>query len=164
MAPGLVFSVTMILFMMQLTVPYGSYEKNYKLSPFTVENAKRMVRRSYKALSSSLLESERTGEIFLSQMIEEIKKEIKHICSTTHNSILRDTFEGIKQFSWDTVSNELWTNVPTLMTILSQLTSGDERLACMMVSMILKKRLPKMGLVQRAMSLLLYGNGTNIQV
>ena len=45
---------------------------------------------------------------------------------------LRDTYEGIQQFSWDTVSNELWRNVPTPMTILSELTLGDEWLACMM--------------------------------
>ena len=75
--------------------------------------------RSYKALSTSLLESKHTGNIFVLQLIQQIKKEIKHICSATHDSILRDNGEDVQQFSWETVTNELCKKVPTLMTILS---------------------------------------------
>lgn len=73
--------------MMQVTVPYGSNEKNYKLSPFTEENTKCMVRRSYKALSYLFWNRNVKKNFFVSKlMIEEIKKKTKHICSTMHNA------------------------------------------------------------------------------
>ena len=37
-------------------------------------------------------------------------------------------------------------------------------LVCVIISMLLKKRFPKMGLLQRAISVLLYGNGCSKQV
>uniref|UniRef100_A0A1X7VUI6 DUF6589 domain-containing protein n=1 Tax=Amphimedon queenslandica TaxID=400682 RepID=A0A1X7VUI6_AMPQE len=144
-----------------LTVPYETYKKTYTLSPFTEENIKRMARKSYRSLSTSLLDSDRTGDIFLLQLLDQMKKEMKHICSTTHNSVLRDSNEAVRHFSWDVLSDELWNNAPTLITVLSELALGDQQLSCTIASMLLKKRLPKMGLLQRAVSLLLYGNGTN---
>ena len=68
----------MILHMMQVTVPYGSYEKKYKLSPFTGEY-KVHGKKKLQGLVISLLESERKEEIVLSQMINKIKKKTKHI-------------------------------------------------------------------------------------
>ena len=85
----------------------------------------------------------------------------------SHDSILRDNIEAVNHFSWETVWLELLANVPILMQILSALIPNpqdDKPLLCLIASMLLKRRLPKMGLVQRAISLLLYGNGTSKQV
>ena len=43
-------------------------------------------KKKLQGLVISLLASERKEEIVLSQMIEEIKKRTKHICSTMHNA------------------------------------------------------------------------------
>ena len=59
-----------------------------------------------------------TGANLLSEVIKSIKKEIKEICSIARDSILRDRYEGVKQFSWETVWQELMSNVPTLMIII----------------------------------------------
>ena len=142
--------------------------KKYLLdSPWTQENVKWLVRGSYGALSSSLIASERCSDQILMKIIKLIKEELKHICSLNHSSILRDDNEAVKRFSWETVWLELQSNVPILMKILTELLptpNEDKPLICLIVSMILKKRLSKMGLVQRALSILLYGNGTSRQV
>ena len=107
------------------------------------------------------------GKYILNEVIKLIKREIKIICSMSHDSILRDNIEAVNHFSWETVWLELLANVPILMQILSALIPNpqdDKPLLCLIASMLLKRRLPKMGLVQRAISLLLYGNGNSKQV
>jgi L1 cell adhesion molecule like protein len=133
-------------------------------SPFTEENVKRLARKSYQSLSSSLVQSNQVGESILLQLIQQIKKEIKHICSDAHNSILRESDDSLKKFSWDNVWRELLNGMPILIKILSELCQGDRQLICLMASMILKKKFAKMGLIQRVISILMYGNATNTQV
>ena len=86
---------------------YGSYKKRYIFSPWTETNVKRFVRKNYKALSTSLLKSGRTQNQIITQVINIIKNELKKICSLSHHSILRDSHEAVKNFSWETVWLEL---------------------------------------------------------
>ena len=51
-----------------------------------------------------------------------------------------------------------------MMTLFVELLGAPEQnkpLICLLTSMILKKKYPVLGLVQKAISLLLYGNGTH---
>jgi L1 cell adhesion molecule like protein len=93
---------------------------------------------------------------------------MKSICSTNNDSILRDMHEGVKYFSWETVWLELLRELPTLMklliTLLPRYGSKHIPLLCVIASMLLKRRLGKMAFVQRAISVLLYGNGCSKQV
>lgn len=90
---------------------------------------------------------------------------MKKICKLDHNSILRDDIEGVKHFSWETIWLELERHVPTLLALIKKLLSRPNKpLTCFIISQILKQRLPCMGLVQRAISVLLYGNGASKQV
>ncbi len=96
-----------------------------------------------------------------------IKAEMRDISSQHHESILLDTVEAVKHFSWETVITELQNMTPTLMHLLMNLIrnpSKNKPLLCLLASQLLKHRFPKLGLVQRAVSVLLYGNGTNKQV
>lgn len=96
-----------------------------------------------------------------------IRSEMKSLSSTTYDSILRDTIEAIKQFHWDTVMLELLKKVPTLMALLSQIIkqpTNKKSLICMVASQLLKSCNQSMGLVQRAVSVMMYGNGTAKQV
>ncbi|XP_019858884.1 PREDICTED: uncharacterized protein LOC109587103 isoform X2 [Amphimedon queenslandica] len=106
------------------------------------------------------------GASLLQELICQMQREMKHICSQSHDSILRDTKGDVtvKQFSWETVWDELHRNIPTLISVLVDLADGDVPLTCFIASMLLKKRLPKMCLVQRATSILLYGNGANTKI
>ena len=92
---------------------------------------------------------------------------MKAMCSDKHDSILRDTREAVQRFHWDTVWLELQKNVPTLMSLLINLVrrpAESKPLLCLLASQIVKARHQRMGLVQRAVSVMLYGNGTAKQV
>lgn len=96
-----------------------------------------------------------------------IVSEMKAISSINHNSLLRYSDEGLKKFSWEAVYDELSQHLPTLMMILSNvIPKSVERkpLQCLIASQLLKCRHPKMGLVQQAMSVMLYGNSVAKQV
>ena len=92
-----------------------------------------------------------------------VKSEIKELCSHKHNSILRDTIEAVKHFHWETVFLELVQKVPTLMHLMRQfIAKSNEKkpLLCFLASQILNSRNMHIGLVQRAVSISLYGKGT----
>ena len=101
------------------------------------------------------------------EVAKRVRKEMKEICAKTHNSILRDSHEVVKCFSWQTIWLEYVQKMPTLLNLLSNLVSDVEKsksLLCLIISMILKDRVKQMFLVQRGISVLMYGNGTTKQV
>ena len=137
------------------------------ISPWKEENVKRVVKGSYTALTKSVVNSDRTSDKVMGILIGNIKKEIKEICSNAHNSILLDDHEAVKKFSWKTIWTELNQKLPTLMKLLTGIvdkSSEKQPVLCLIASMILKARYSRMALVQRAISLLLYGNGASKQV
>lgn len=111
-----------------------------------------------------------TPDVFRSLLIEichKIKQEMKALSSDKYDSVLKDTIEAVKQFHWDTILMEYEKMLPTLMTLLQNLVprpSQHKPLICLVVSQLLKSRHQRMGLVQRAVSIMLYGNGSNKQV
>ena len=103
----------------------------------------------------------------LLEISRKIKKEMKDLSSDDRDSVLRDAVEAVKRFNWTTVMMEYEKMMPTLMTLLKQLVPKPiehKPLLCQVASQILKSRHQRMGLVHRAVSIMLYGNGTNKQV
>lgn len=151
-----------------MTIGYPSGEKNFKVTtPARKRSVKRLARHSYKSLVSSMVKCSTTSTKVLSEVAQKIKAEMKDISSQHHDSILLDAHEAVKQFSWESVLLELQEMMPTLMQLLMKLvTNPSEKkpLLCLLASQLLKQRYPKLCLVQRAISALLYGNGTNKQV
>lgn len=118
-------------------------------------------------MASTLVNSPRTSESVITNISLRIKREMKAISSDAQDSVLRDTIEALKHFSWETVWLELNQNIPTLMSLLSQLIPNPTEhkpLLCFVASQLLKSRHQRMGLVQRAISIMLYGHGTAKQV
>ena len=81
---------------------------------------------------------------------------MKEICSQTYNSILGDSNEAVKHFSWNCYRK--------CLLYLTCLHAWLKIQTSQIISMILKEQLSHMCLVQRGMSVLMYGNGTNKQV
>lgn len=122
-------------------------------------------RRSYKAATSSFSEMPQTKNYLLQSFVRTVNKEITSICSYKHNSILRDSHEGIKRFSWEVIWSELVENVPILLKLIqSLLPKSDRKFISFLICAILKRRCMHMSLVQHAISFLLYANGTNKEV
>ena len=69
---------------------------------------------------------------------------MKFISSDDHNSLLRDSNDGIKDFKWDRLFGELSRYMPTCVSLLLSLISGKDdsqrvMLVCVIISMLLKK-------------------------
>ena len=74
-----------------------------------------------------------------------------------HNSILRDSHEAVKNFSWETIWLELQLKLPTMVNLLEQLLpNSTKQIMCFILCVILKRRLPHMALMQCAISIMLY--------
>jgi len=118
-------------------------------------------------MAASIVDSPVISKGILAKIVAKIKSEMRDISSTAHDSILRDTVEAVKHFHWETVFLELEKKLPTLMSFLSQLVGTQPQrkpLLCLVSSQLLKARHQKMGLVQRAVSVMMYGNCTTKQV
>ena len=163
----IVNKLTLILYL-QVVIPYKHGPHTYNVrTPSRKMAIKRITRKTYTSMASAVLHSPRLAKSVLSQVANKIKAEMKHMSSGRHDSILRDTVEAVKHFSWETVNLELTREVPTLVVLLSQLVarpSERKPLLCFLTSVILKSRHQHLCLVQRAVSVMMYGNGTAKQV
>ncbi len=152
----------------QVNIDYPSGRKQFPIgTPWRKKAVKRLTRRSYSSMATAIVASQPGTKPLISSVVRQVKGEIRKLCSDKHDTVLRDCIEAVKFFSWETVWLELGQNVPTLMTLLKSLVTFPERnrpLLCFLASVILKQRSPKLGLVQRAISLLMYGNGTSKEV
>lgn len=118
-------------------------------------------------MASAVTSSPRMSKPIISEIATKIRSEMKDISSETHDFILRDSVEAVKHFHWDTVMLALQRKMPMLMSLLSQLVqqpANKKPLLCSVASQLLKARHQHMGLVQRAVSVMMYGNGTAKQV
>ena len=87
-----------------MKVQYDSGSRTYNMTPSREVMAKQLARRDYNALSKSFVNAHTTGAV--EELGKTIKKEIKHTCSTNHNSLLRYYGADIKKFSWQAVWDE----------------------------------------------------------
>ncbi len=118
-------------------------------------------------MTAAVMSSQPCSKAAIVSIARIIREEMKLLPSVKHDSILRDNVEAVKCFSWETVWLELQQTLPTLMSLLKLLVKKSEQckpLLCLLVSMIVKKSSPKICLVQRAISVLLYGNGSSKEV
>ena len=139
---------------------YPSKRKVFKVNtPARKQGIKRLARRSYRSLASSIVNYSPLSTNMVSEVARKIKAEMKDISSQRHNSFLLDSCEAVKHFSWDRVLHKLRNMMPTLMQLLTKLISNPlarKPLMCVLSSPLLKQRYPWLGLVQRAMSVLFF--------
>ena len=93
-------------------------------------------------------------------------REMRNIRKLGKSSVFMDD-EALLNFSWEGIWDELQMYAPTLLNVISILVAETERhkpLVCFIASMALKQQHKHLSLVQRAVSLLLYGNATTKQV
>ena len=72
---------------MSLDHPSGARSTEIE-SPWTRENVKCVLHKSYNALQSSIVQSPRTSDKVLEEVTRACRIEMKFICSLEHNSIL----------------------------------------------------------------------------
>ena len=107
---------------------------------------------------STIVNSPTTCHAVIRKLASKIRAEMKSLSGGDHDSILRDTIEAVKNFHWETVMLELLKKVQTADQ------AAKKPLLCFLASQLLKSCHQRMGLVQRAVSIMMYGNGTAKQV
>ena len=124
-----------------------------------------MCRREYQCAIGNL-HKQATPQDSAIPLVKVIVEEIKQLCSLQQRSVFRDTDQQcIRNFKWEHLWHELASTAPTLLTFYKQLFTGAPKpLICFAISMAIKWRSPKMGLVQRVISTVMYGNGASKQV
>ena len=118
-------------------------------------------------MAATAVKSAPTFDKVMREVARKIKKEMNDIATSKHDSILRDTVEAVKHFSWDTVTIELQMKTPILMQLLRSLVRNPAKSKPFIASIacqLLKDNHPKLGLMQRAVSVLFYANGTSKNV
>ena len=126
---------------------------------------KRLARRFYPSLASSLTKESRTsGHVLCTSVYQIVKREMATPCGKQECSIIGSSLDAVENFSFSAVWCEMMKYLPTLTTILGQIKPDKKNklpIICLIVSILLKQRSRKMVLVQRMISLLLYGNGAS---
>ena len=88
------------------------------------------------------------------------------ICSDKTNSKLKSN--DVTDFSWDSIWSELLTMMPRLAIFLKDIlpdsSNDNRRVICLIISMMLKFRHSKMCLVQKVISVYLFGNSVHKKV
>ena len=111
-----------------------------------------------------MVNSKTTSQHVVTSLSQQIRKEMNEICSADHHSILRESYEAVKRFSWESIWLEYQAKVPTLLALLTGLLpKAEKKFITFVVSLLLKRR-KHMSLVQRVVSLVLYGNAAKKQV
>jgi len=134
-------------------------------TPVRRRTVKQVVYRRYKSIPSTLIKNNAALESMLMSLGRKIRAEQRNLCSLDHNSVLRNASDAVKNFRWEVVLEELQNHMPTLMKFLKHVFPlCSTPILCVVVSQLLKFVSPKMALVQRAISVLLYGNGVSKQI
>lgn len=92
-------------------------------TPARICTVKRLACRSYRSPASGLMKYISTSTNMVSEVAKKIKAEMKGISSKRHGSIVLDTIESVKNFSWERVLLQLQSMMPTLMHLLMKLES-----------------------------------------
>lgn len=133
-------------------------------TPVRRHTLKQVYRREYKSAINSLQKNIPSEELVVTPA-KKIMDEIQSLCHYESNSILRDSDNVLRNFSWETMWHELALKVPTLLNLYKRLfRGGTKALICFAISLVIKYRSPRMCLVQIVISNLMYGHGTGKQV
>lgn len=134
-------------------------------SPTDRQAIKQVSREEYPSAVKSI-QKKVEPEKLVAEPVKTIMGEIETICSTKNASVFRDNDKALTHFNWESLWSELASKAPTLLHMYRKLFRGAGKpLICFAISMIIKYRSPKkMGVVQRAISTVMYGNGANKQV
>ena len=141
------------------------FQHSYNIAtPVRKKFVRQLARRNYRSFSATAMKSQAVYKPMVTELSRKCKTEMRDLTSSEHDSILRDTREAVKRFSWETVMLE---KLPTLVLLLKGIIpfpQNQRPLLCLLLSQIVKSRHQRLCLVQRVISVMFYGNGTSKQV
>ena len=157
--------LSFLLAAFKLLVDYNSGLKRYEVTPSRKRAVIALSKRNYRTAARKITKDSSTSSYTLAALVHKVRGEMTELCSLQHNSLLRDLHEAVKRFSWETLWREFEMKLPTLFNLLRGiLPKADKKFISFVISLLVKKRCKHMSLVQRVISVLLYGNAVKKQV
>ena len=149
----------------KVVIDYASGTRKLEVdTPVRRHTIKKVYRREYSYAMNNL-QKQFPPETSVEAPAKIIMNEIKELCSLKDKSVFRNKDQGIRDFKWESLWVELASKAPTLLQLYRQLFRGASKpLICFAISMIIKWRSSKMGIVQKVISAVMYGNGASKQV
>lgn len=155
---------------MQIHVGYKK-PKTYALTPTRKHIGKAVARGRRQSVAIECLKEPSTRKHLLKRIGMLVRNELIALCSDSSNSILRQQcVSELKEFTWKKLLSELENKAPVFLTILRECThtrrprSNRDAVMGMCAAILLKHRFSNMSLVQKMMSLVLYGGHSGKQV
>ena len=81
-----------------------------------------------------MMKSDVTSDKMLVQLAQKIRSEMKAISSDDYDSVLLDSNEAVKHFSWETIWLELQNKMPTLIKLLELVITNSSKKKSLVVS------------------------------
>lgn len=124
---------------------------------------KALARRSKKTLALECMKNEGVKKYILRLVGKIVHTEMKKLCSERGDSVLQNRDPALlKTFTWKTVKHETTAHAPVLVEILQSTgIRGKNRLnfdavVSLCVALLARNRNPRMNLVSKVLSLILY--------
>ena len=134
-------------------------------TPVRRHTIKQVVHRRYTTVASRLVQGSVCLENVLTSLGRIVRSELRQLSLLENNSILRDSVNAVKCFSWDKLFSEFQSKLPTLVKFFRRVfPQCNHKVVCFIISQLVKQRSPQMALAQRVISVLMYGNGASKQV
>ena len=145
--------------------------RRYILTPKRKKLGKAVARGFNRSIIRECFSNTTTKKELYWKLVQLLRREIKNMCSEKVNSLLLDKSSGaLSEFSWEKLKNELSSNAPTLFCILQGCTmtkvprSNRDATIGICAAILLRFHYPKMSLVQRIISIVLYTGHSAKQV
>ena len=127
-----------------------------------------MARRSKKTIAVESMKDPSTRQVLVKLFGKEVRKEVRSMASESFLS--SQSKDDLKNFQWDRLHTELSLKAPLLLNILFDVTKtrvprpNSHIVIGICVAILLKHRNPKMSLLQKIISLVLYAGHASKQV
>ena len=86
-----------IHFDLKVKVSYGNKDVEYNITPTRKKQVKRLARKSYTSLVSSMVKSDSTSSKVITELSRKIKHEMQEFSSVKFDSILNDMYAALSQ-------------------------------------------------------------------
>ena len=129
---------------MQVHLHYPTRSKVFSVNTTLRKQViKSMARRFYNKAAATAVKCRIISAKVLLEVTRKIKRELRAMSSDDHSSILHDTTEAVKCFSWEMVMLKLEHSAPTLIKFLQLLVAQPidcKPLICFIAPLVLKAR------------------------
>ena len=155
----------------QVCVRYPQDKVYHVVTPQRKHLVKAVARKSKKAVATEALKDPITKSYIVSILGIELAKEIRAMSSDSVKSVLQSSDpDDLKEFKWETLHSELSLHAPVMSKLLQLATKtrrprmNQEAVIGACAAIVINHRNPKMNLVQKLTSLILYAGHASKQV